>query len=69
MAMDLIPGVGGSGVTKTGDAPKRGRTAATAETSGGRAGRSPAANRHVIDIDGRSFDRRAPRGTYLDILV
>ncbi|HXP95315.1 MAG TPA: hypothetical protein VN809_01295 [Telmatospirillum sp.] len=45
------------------------QSTAGASPSRGSAPRTQTGTRQVINIDGQSFDRRVPRGTYLNIVV
>ena len=71
MAMDRISGAQTTGVTISQTNSNARRTTASSSDERVRAKSSQAQSnsRHVINIDGKSFDRYAPRGTYLNILA
>lgn len=75
--MAQTSGIGGStprvpskagGVGRTGIDTGHGKKTAAAVEADARA-QKPAEERQWIQIDGVRFDRNAPRGTYLNILV
>jgi hypothetical protein len=52
--------------TQTGTAN---RAAASSHGTGGRSARKSSAPQQVINLEGGDFDKTAPRGTYLNIVV
>jgi hypothetical protein len=56
-------------VSQTNSNAQRTASSVGAGKSSAKSSRSQAPLRQVINIDGQSFDRRAPRGTYLNIIA
>jgi hypothetical protein len=56
-------------VSQTNGNAQRTASVASADQSRAKSARTQTPPRQVINIDGKSFDRRAPRGTYLNILA
>ncbi len=71
MATNRISGAQTSGVTisQTNSNARRPAPASGEERSRVKPSQAQSNSRHVINIDGKSFDRHAPRGTYLNIVA
>lgn len=69
----LVDGLvsGPASIRGTGQAGRRmsAPTEATVVSPGPREGKGHGTPRQIINLDGRQFDRYAPRGTYLNLLV
>jgi hypothetical protein len=61
--------VAGGAVSQTNGNAQRASSSSSGERSRARSSQAQAASRQVINIDGKSFDRYAPRGTYLNIIA
>ncbi|MDR3440040.1 hypothetical protein [Telmatospirillum sp.] len=73
MATESVSGTRTTGVSvsrpNTNGSAQNATAASGPEPRRARASSSQSSQRQVINIDGKSFDRYAPRGTYLNILV
>lgn len=57
----------GSAATRARTAPATAQPAVGASSGGSASARRGA--RQIVNVDGQNFDRKAPRGTYLNIVI
>lgn len=69
MATDGVSKTRTSGVTVSQTNSNAQRSTSASDKTRAKSAETRSVPRQVINIDGKSFDRYAPRGTYLNILV